>query len=51
VFDVPELADALVAWMEATSLAHVALRGNSFGCQVIADLAARHPRAKGSQSI
>jgi pimeloyl-ACP methyl ester carboxylesterase len=40
---VPELADALAAWMAATGLARVALLGNSFGCQVIADLAARHP--------
>jgi len=43
VLDVPELADALAAWMEATGLTRVALLGNSFGCQVIADLAARHP--------
>jgi pimeloyl-ACP methyl ester carboxylesterase len=43
VLDVPELAEALAAWIEATGLARVALFGNSFGCQVIADLAARHP--------
>jgi 2-hydroxy-6-oxonona-2,4-dienedioate hydrolase len=43
VLDVPALADALAAWIEATGLARVALLGNSFGCQVIADLAARHP--------
>jgi 2-hydroxy-6-oxonona-2,4-dienedioate hydrolase len=41
--DVPELANALASWMEATGLDRVALLGNSFGCQVIADLAARHP--------
>lgn len=41
--DVPELANALTAWTEATGLAGVALLGNSFGCQVIADLAARRP--------
>lgn len=43
VFDVPELADWLVAWMPAIGLDRVALLGNSFGCQVIADLAARYP--------
>lgn len=43
VLDVPELADALAAWMEATGLDRAALMGNSFGCQIIADLAARHP--------
>ena len=42
VLEVPELADVLAAWMEATGLAGVALLGNSFGCQIIADLAARH---------
>ena len=43
VLDVPELADALAAWMEAAGLGRAALLGNSFGCQIIADLAARHP--------
>lgn len=41
--DVPGLADALAAWIRAVGLARVALLGNSFGCQVIADLGARHP--------
>jgi 2-hydroxy-6-oxonona-2,4-dienedioate hydrolase len=41
--DVPGLANALAAWTEAMALAPVALLGNSFGCQIIADLAARHP--------
>jgi 2-hydroxy-6-oxonona-2,4-dienedioate hydrolase len=41
--DVPELADALAAWLRAVGLAPAALLGNSFGCQIIADLAARHP--------
>lgn len=40
---VPELADALVAWMDRTGLEQPDLFGNSFGCQVIADLAARRP--------
>lgn len=41
--DVPGLADALAAWIRALGLAPVVLLGNSFGCQVIADLGARHP--------
>ena len=41
--DVPGLAQALAAWIAAAGLAPVALLGNSFGCQIIADLAARHP--------
>lgn len=39
----PELADALVAWFDATALARPVLLGNSLGCQVIVDLAVRHP--------
>lgn len=40
---VPELADALLTWMDRVGLERPHLFGNSFGCQVIADLAARHP--------
>ena len=40
----PELADALAAWMEAAGIARAHLVGNSFGCQIIAELALRHPR-------
>jgi len=40
---VAELADALLAWMDRVGLQRPHLFGNSFGCQVIADLAARHP--------
>jgi pimeloyl-ACP methyl ester carboxylesterase len=43
VFDVSGLADWLSGWMVAAGLNSAALLGNSFGCQVIADLAARHP--------
>jgi 2-hydroxy-6-oxonona-2,4-dienedioate hydrolase len=43
VLEVPELADWLAAWMPATGLQRGSLLGNSFGCQVIADLAARYP--------
>ncbi|MBX6311765.1 MAG: alpha/beta hydrolase [Isosphaeraceae bacterium] len=41
--DVPELADALAAWMNAAGLGRAALLGNSFGCQIIANFAARYP--------
>lgn len=40
---VPELADALVDWMSACGIASAALVGNSLGCQVTADAAARYP--------
>ena len=39
----PELADGLAAWMRAVGLGPVPLLGNSQGCQVIANLAVRHP--------
>jgi 2-hydroxy-6-oxonona-2,4-dienedioate hydrolase len=41
--DVSGLSDALAAWMETVGLSRAALVGNSMGCQIIADLAARHP--------
>ena len=41
--DVPELADALATWIEAAGIGRPALVGNSFGCQIIVELAARHP--------
>lgn len=43
VLDVPGLADALAAWMGAVGLERAGLLGNSFACQIIIDLAARHP--------
>jgi 2-hydroxy-6-oxonona-2,4-dienedioate hydrolase len=43
VLSVPELADWVADWMLAIGLPRGSLLGNSFGCQVIADLAARHP--------
>jgi 2-hydroxy-6-oxonona-2,4-dienedioate hydrolase len=43
VLDVPQLADYLAAWIPTVGLDRASLLGNSFGCQVIADLAARHP--------
>lgn len=39
----PELADALAQWMDALNLARAYFVGNSFGCQVIAHFAVRHP--------
>ena len=40
---VPELADALAGWLDAMGLHRVALVADSFGCQVVADLALRYP--------
>ena len=40
---VPALADWLVAWMDAIGLERAHMLGNSFGCQVLADLAVRYP--------
>lgn len=40
---VPELATALLAWMDAAGLPDAHLLGNSFGCQVIAEVACRAP--------
>jgi pimeloyl-ACP methyl ester carboxylesterase len=42
ILDVPALADALDGWMRAMALGPVALLGNSFGCQIIAELGMRH---------
>jgi 2-hydroxy-6-oxonona-2,4-dienedioate hydrolase len=38
-----DLADTLAAWMRAMHLEQAALLGHSFGCQVMAELALRHP--------
>lgn len=40
---VPELADVLGAWLPAAGPERAIFVGNSFGCQVVADLAARYP--------
>jgi pimeloyl-ACP methyl ester carboxylesterase len=43
-----ELSDALGAWMEAHDLGRSLLVGQSFGCQIVSDLATRYPeRARG----
>jgi pimeloyl-ACP methyl ester carboxylesterase len=44
VLDVPGLAGALVAWMDAVGLERVSFLGNSLGCQVIVDCAVRYPQ-------
>lgn len=43
ILNVPQLADGLIAWMSTIGLDRASLLGNSFGCQIIADLAARYP--------
>jgi 2-hydroxy-6-oxonona-2,4-dienedioate hydrolase len=41
--DVPDLADSIADWMDANRLTKAHLIANSFGCQVLADFAARYP--------
>ena len=43
VLGVAELADVLAAWMDHIGLASAVLIGNSMGCQIIVNLALRHP--------
>lgn len=43
VLTVPELADSLRQWMDAAGLPSAVLVGNSLGCQIAVDLAARWP--------
>jgi 2-hydroxy-6-oxonona-2,4-dienedioate hydrolase len=43
VLCVSELADALARWTETAQLDRAVFLGNSFGCQVVVDLAARYP--------
>jgi 2-hydroxy-6-oxonona-2,4-dienedioate hydrolase len=38
-----ELSNTLAAWMQEAGLERAAFLGNSFGCQIIADLSVRHP--------
>jgi 2-hydroxy-6-oxonona-2,4-dienedioate hydrolase len=45
VLDVPALADALLAWIDAAGLAAPAVVANSIGCQVAASAMARSPQA------
>lgn len=41
--NLPELADTLADWMAAVGLDRAAMIGNSLGCQIIAEVAVRHP--------
>ncbi|MBI4496429.1 MAG: alpha/beta hydrolase [Chloroflexi bacterium] len=43
ILTIPELADALAAWMDAVGLEQAAFLGNSMGCQIIAHFAVRYP--------
>jgi pimeloyl-ACP methyl ester carboxylesterase len=45
--DVPALGDAVAAWLEAMALSNATVVGSSTGCQVVAQLAARHPERVG----
>ena len=47
VLSVPQLATALLEWMDAVGLAKAHLLGNSFGCQVIVEVASRCPERVG----
>ena len=42
--DLPYLVDRLAEWMDRLSLARAHFIGNSFGCQVLVEFAARHGR-------
>ena len=43
VLTIPELVDALAAWMEALKLPPAVMLGNSLGCQFIVDFALKYP--------
>ncbi len=43
ILTITELADALVAWMQAVGLPSATFLGNSLGCQIIVNLAVRYP--------
>ena len=43
ILRLPELADWFPAWMDAIGLERAAFMGNSVGCQIIVNLAVRHP--------
>jgi pimeloyl-ACP methyl ester carboxylesterase len=43
VLDIPHLADVLAVWLDRRGVSDAVLVGNSFGCQIVADLAIRRP--------
>jgi pimeloyl-ACP methyl ester carboxylesterase len=49
--NVTDLADALAAWMQQLGLQRAVVLGQSFGCQVVTDLAARHPELVRSEIL
>jgi len=42
--DVRELSDSRETWLKVLGLGRVVFVANSFGCQIVADLAVRHPQ-------
>lgn len=44
ILTVPELADALAGFMDEMGLCRAAFVGNSFGCEILIEFAARYPR-------
>jgi len=44
VLSVAELTDALAGWTRTIGLASAAFLGNSFGCQIVVELALRYPQ-------
>jgi 2-hydroxy-6-oxonona-2,4-dienedioate hydrolase len=43
ILTIPELADALAAWMQVMGLPPAILVGNALGCQIIVNVALRYP--------
>jgi pimeloyl-ACP methyl ester carboxylesterase len=43
VLDIPDLARTLVDWMDVAGVQRAVLLGNSMGCQIVAEAAARYP--------
>lgn len=43
ILSIRELTDALVDWLDAARISRAHFIGNSMGCQIIVDLAARYP--------
>jgi 2-hydroxy-6-oxonona-2,4-dienedioate hydrolase len=42
-FDIPQMANALVRWMDVVGLRRASVVGNSMGCQIAVDAAVRYP--------
>ncbi len=49
--NVTELADALATWMQQLGLQRAVVLGQSFGCQIVTELAMRHPELVQSQIL